>query len=166
MISFRLFRNYLVHLCFQFLSTFISFLYKLRVFDQSRCVCHVVEGNNWVVSRIGSIFYDYYKYNLSDIQYCITKYPLISRSKIIHFGSPHLWLRWHRYIKDRTFIVNFYHGSYDPTFGSPEFLDSFLSTINLIDIVVTSCSITKSRLLSWGVPSSKILLITLGIDVS
>ena len=65
---------------------------------------------------------------------------------------------WHKYLTHRISIVNFYHGSYDPRYGNPEFIDSFLSTAHLIDVVVTSCSITVSSL-SWGIPSSKIHLI-------
>ena len=166
MIVLRSARSYFIHLIFIVSSKLFSFLYSFGLFDLSNSVCHVVEGNNWVVSRIGSLFLDYYIHHPSSFEYYISKYPLFSRSKVIHFGSPHLWLRWHKYLTHRISIVNFYHGSYDPRYGNPEFIDSFLSTAHLIDVVVTSCSITKSRLLSWGVPSSKIHLIPLGIDVS
>ena len=56
MIVLRSARSYFIHLIFIVSSKFFSFLYSFGLFDLSNSVCHVVEGNNWVVSRIGSLF--------------------------------------------------------------------------------------------------------------
>jgi len=160
-------RHLTVRLFFTVISIIFIGLYKFGIIKLSHSICYVVEGNNWVVSRIGNIFSDYYKNFPQNFFFYLSRYPVFSASKILHFGSPHLWLRWHKYCKlNNTSIVNFYHGSTDPNYGNPDFINAFISSASLIDVIVTSCTLTKSRLLSWGIPPSKIVVIPLGIDFS
>ena len=69
--------------------------------------------------------------------------------------------------KRNNVVVTVFHGDRSEQF--PELkqgIESFLSALSEVDTLVTSCSLMEKRFIEWGVPSSKVRCIPLGVDLT
>ena len=128
-------------------------------------IYYIIEPERWVIREEGFCVQKYMKKNF-DVP--IEILPLSERqikkikNSVIHFGSKNLYMPEIYKIVDESnhIILTWYHGT-----------DNDLKYINLIpdimpkvDIIHSSCSISKDNLIRWGVEENKIVVIPIGID--
>lgn len=85
--------------------------------------------------------------------------------RVVHFGSQYMWENWAQALSPRNrYVVNFYHGKPEDGPDVARHIAAFLDTVPKLSKIVTSCSISENRLLSWGVPREKLVRIPIGVD--
>jgi glycosyltransferase involved in cell wall biosynthesis len=76
-----------------------------------------------------------------------------------------MWEIWRGIIpKHSKVVVNFFHGKPEDGPEVSKHIDDFLKNYTKIDIIVVSSTLTYRRLISWGVPESKIVKVYIGLD--
>lgn len=87
--------------------------------------------------------------------------------RIVHFGTRDLWLAWKdRLSSSNRIVVTCLHGNPDDSAAYQQSISRFLETVPRLAAIITSNRIMQERLLRWGVPSSLLKVIPLGVDVS
>ena len=127
-------------------------------------VIFISERNDWAIKYVGQ--------NISDLinKKCIDFIKIISspkyyQNKVIHFGSQYMWVDWYEFLpKNNFYVVSFFHGKKEDGQEVEKHINAFLNSINFISIIIVSCKIVKNRLLGWGIPSYKIVLIPIGVN--
>lgn len=128
-------------------------------------VLYVVENADWSVRWDG--FYISRGVSARGINCVIGKSNEIRSARLIHFGCLSLCLKGaaRAFQEDRLIIATLFHGN----FGiNPELdgkLNQFLQLVPCLARVVVANQIMFERLVSWGVPESKLVLIPLGVDL-
>ena len=86
------------------------------------------------------------------------------KKQILHFGSRNTYLPFnYSYVnKDNAIILTWYHG----TDKDLEYIRLLPKVSKILDIIHTSCSITKEQLVKWGAEEKKIKVIPIGIDTN
>lgn len=86
------------------------------------------------------------------------------RNHIVHFGSLNTFPRTYGFLepdKSNKTILTIFH-----VVPGDKRLKFLLDATEHIDVIHTSCNITKSELIKLGLPQEKIVVIPLGVDVS
>ncbi len=86
-------------------------------------------------------------------------------NRVIHFGSQYMWLKWGRHLsQSNRFVTSFFHGKPEDGPDVARHIDDFLASVPRLTKVVTAAGIIERRLLDWGVPREKLVLIPIGVD--
>ena len=130
-------------------------------------IYYIVESIEWVTNWEG-------RYISKNIQ-ALFKQPIkilktsrirISRIKnqIIHFGSRGTYLpNNYNYVnKENDIILTWYHG----TDKDVEYIKLLPEVSKNLDILHTSCTITREQLIKWGAGEEKIIIIPIGVDIN
>ena len=127
---------------------------------------YIVENADWSIKWDG-IYITKCIQDIYGIKACIdNKYNNIKKS-IIHFGSRNLFLpeAWKEVHKSNRIVFTWFHGTeHDPNVQNQLMIRSLPEASAKADIVHTSCTISRDRLVKWGVPEEKVVLIPLGVD--
>ena len=128
-------------------------------------VYYVVESEGWSIHWDGAYISHYT--NQLTTTHCepVLDYEWITR-QIVHFGSRDVYFQggYQRVHSSNRKVLTWFHGgSSDP--GMQPMIRRIPECVPHLDRVVTSSSIGRDNLLSWGVPESKLTLIPLGIDL-
>ncbi len=154
--------KYISHSLKSYLSYLNSIIYNKSI---SQEIVYIVENANWSIACDGNeITKSINKMLKMDIIKVSTK-PYKFRNKIIHFGSQYMWIDWYKHLsKKNIYIVNFYHGKPEDGEDIKKHIDEFLKSVEYIHLIVTASTLVRTRLVSWGVPESKLILIPIGVD--
>lgn len=130
-------------------------------------IIYIVESIAWVVNREGKCISRNIK-NLYGVPIKVlrAKKVLIRlfKNKVLHFGSRNVYLPYnYSYVnKNNNIILTWYHG----TDKDIEYIRLLPKVTKRIDIIHTSCTINKEKLIQWGAEEKKIVIIPIGIDVN
>ncbi len=129
-------------------------------------IYYVIEGIEWVIAWEGrSIAQNIKRIFDLDIKLVKSSKRRLSgiKNQILHFGSRNTYLPdIHNYISNtNNIILTWYHG----TDKDREYIDNLSEISKKIDVVTTSCTMSRDNLIKWGIPSEKIIIIPIGIDV-
>lgn len=136
------------------------------MFFRSKIIYYIVEDADWSIKWDGIYItkgiHDIYGINAN----IDTKFNKIKKS-IIHFGSRNLFLpeAWKEVHNSNRIVFTWFHGTeQDPNPQNQLMIRSLPEASAKADIVHTSCTISRNRLVKWGVPHDKVVLIPLGVD--
>jgi len=121
---------------------------------------YVVEGANWSIDHDGRSI----TANLPNLSAAVVTTCRGIRNSIVHFGSVNTFLSDggpklpH---KSNKIIVTWFHIS--PGDRRIEFIPQ---AVKCVDLWHTACSITRNKLIKFGVPEEKITVIPLGVNLS
>jgi len=125
-----------------------------------RDVYYVVEGANWSIDHDGRSI----TASLSGVSAAVVTTCRGIRNGIVHFGSVNTFLNNdgpklpHRSNK---IIVTWFHIS--PGDKRVEFIPQ---AVKYVDLWHTACNITRNKLIKFGVPEEKIIVIPLGVNLN
>ena len=128
-------------------------------------IFYIVEPINWVTNWEGK----YITKNIKSLYNIPTALLRMSRRRIsrfekqiLHFGSRNTYLPGnHIYVnKNNTTILTWYHG----TDQDIEYIKLLPRVSKALDIIHTSCSISREQLIKWGAEEKKIKVIPIGVD--
>jgi len=132
-------------------------------FDSKYNLSYVVEAANWSIKWDGKyITESLNKLNLMKAR-TTTSY-LGLRNQIVHFGSLNTFLRENGFYKSHESnkaVLTWFHFVPGDTRSK-----NITEAQKYLNIIHTSCNITKNNLISLGVESEKIVVIPLGVDLS
>ena len=128
----------------------------------------IVEKANWAIRWDGIYITNSINKFIAKGVAIISTFPLInSDKKVIHFASQYMWLDWHKFLsRNNKYIVSFFHGKYEDGNDVSKHIKAFLETKDSIYKVITASSLVQKRLIKWGIPKRKIILIHTGVDTT
>jgi glycosyltransferase involved in cell wall biosynthesis len=129
-------------------------------------IYYVIESIEWVIAWEGkSISSNLKKLHNLNIKLLKSSRRRISRihNQIIHFGSRNTYLpENYKYVPNTNMLVlTWYHGSDKDS----EYINLLPHVADKLEMVHTSCTISRDKLVSWGMEPEKIKIIPIGIDV-
>jgi len=136
------------------------------VINKKKKIYYIVEPLNWVINWEGRYISKNIRllYNIP-VRLLKSSRLIISliKNQIIHFGSRNVYLPYnYKYVNDsNNLIMTWYHGTDRDT----EYIKSLTEASKRLSVIHTSCSITKSQLIKWGVGKDRIIVIPIGLDV-
>lgn len=120
-------------------------------------IFYISEPSSWVIERIGIALTKY----IITLRISITHYGILER--IIHIGSFNMIFSANKIRKihksNKTILTCFHLVDNDKRNVLIQEIDK------AIDLWHTSCSITKNKLIEYGINSNKVIVIPLGIDL-
>jgi glycosyltransferase involved in cell wall biosynthesis len=136
----------------------LNFLLK-KVYKLS----YVVESADWLIKWDGKYITEILN-GLNLIKSRITTIHFGIRNQIIHFGSVHTLIKKsgiRKVHQSNKVVLTWYH----VVPGDKRI--KFIPKLNdRVDIVYTSCNLTKNKLIKYGLDKEKIVVIPLGVDIS
>lgn len=156
----RLFRNFFEIIFNLYLKSLLTENKK------NNSINFIVEKANWAIRWDGIYITKSINRNFQNDISIISSIPKInSNKKVIHFASQYMWLDWEKLLPKRhKYIVSFFHGKPDDSQEVKESIEKFLNTQDKIYKVITAANLIQNRLISWGIPKEKIVLIHTGVD--
>lgn len=132
----------------------------------SKKIYYVTEPANWVIRQEGLSIFKYIKKTYKDIPFKLLPLSLRRlkniKNQIIHFGSRNTYIpEVYKYIDpSNRIILTWYHG----TDNDLQYIKLISELRSKIDIIHTSCTISRDNLIKWGFEHDKIVVIPIGID--
>jgi glycosyltransferase involved in cell wall biosynthesis len=144
----------------------ICVLDRLGLVPQPRVpVSYVVERANWSIKWDGT-------YICRGIEQIIrglielSDRPERLANRLIHFGSQFQWVAWADALpKSNRFVATYFHGKPEDSPDMARHVEQFIASLPQLECVVTAARLVEQRLLSWGVPRSKLVRIPIGVDL-
>ncbi len=127
--------------------------------------CYITDEANWVIRSEGEYITRGVKTQFGVDCRLLTDARFLRR-QVVHFGSQYLFTSGgYRLVHpSNRIVVTFFHGdSNDPEFAPA--VSILQREVDCLDKVVVSCSIMADRLQKWGIPSKKMTLIPIGVDL-
>lgn len=90
-------------------------------------------------------------------------------NQILHFGSRNVFLpvAWKKVDKSNKIIFTWFHGTEkDKTPANLAMIKALPQASQKADAVHTPCTLSKEKLIRWGVPENKIVVVPLGVDLN
>lgn len=124
----------------------------------------VIEKADWAIRWVGEHVRDGVGSLAPDMVETTTR-PERIVNRIVHFGSQYMWLTWGRHLsRSNRFVTSFFHGKPEDGPEVARHIEEFLASVPRLTKVVTAAGIIERRLLDWGVPREKLVLIPIGVD--
>ena len=124
----------------------------------------IIEKANWAIRWYGTFISDAANSVRPGTSW-ITTDPARITSGIIEFGSQYQWVEWSPLVNSKCKTVStFLHGKPEDGEEVARHIDSFLAAIPRLDKIICSASLVRDRLLNWGVPNQKLVLIPIGCE--
>lgn len=131
------------------------------LFKKRMPVYFITDGADWVISEIGLSLESYLKG--SGFRVINDEYNLSNLKGILHYST-----RYGIYsIMDLPFnrnngtILTYFHGSD----ADIELIEKVCVSQHRINVIHTSCNVTRNHLIKYGISSNKIVIIPIGIDL-
>jgi len=145
--------GYSRYLDIKLIYSYISTYFKNKLNSNKTDVFYIVELHDWSIKWDGILL----RNNINRFE--ITPFPVGIKNKIIHFGTDSLFKI--NFCKHNNVILTYFH-------ISPH--DSKISNIaeltKDVKIIHTSCNLTKSLLIQYGIEKNKIVVIPIPIDLN
>ncbi|MBF0353681.1 MAG: glycosyltransferase family 4 protein [Alphaproteobacteria bacterium] len=134
---------------------------------RSAQAAYIVErGASWSIRWDGS-YYAQAVNGLHPGTLDVTDRPERLVNRIAHFGSQFIWELWTKSLHaSNRQLLTYFHGKPEDGPDMARHVDFFLKNMGSVQRVVTAASLIERRLLSWGVPSEKLVRVPLGVDTS
>jgi len=129
---------------------------------------YVTESEDWVIKQVGIDITRYLNDQKLLRARTTTTYKGI-HNQILHFGSRNLFLphSWKDVNTSNKIIFTWYHGTErDRNPVDLAMIQALPEASKRADIVHTACLLSKERLVEWGVPEEKIVIVPIGVDLS
>jgi glycosyltransferase involved in cell wall biosynthesis len=128
-----------------------------------RKVFYITETGDWVIKRIGLQL----QKRISDPKVGIVDSPRFLHDSVLHFGAVHGFSTggFQRTHRSNRILLNIYHGDFGINRDFDRTLELVLKNQADISHIVASTSIMIQRMVGWGIPSEKVSLIPIGIDL-
>ncbi len=124
----------------------------------------VIEPQDWAIRRLGESVCNGANALRPGIA-ATTLAPHRTFDGLLHFGSQYMWLAWRRHVSRTNHLVtSFLHGKPQDGPEVARHIDNFLASVPDLDRIVVSNTLVNNRLRTWGVPSTKLVQIPLGVD--
>ncbi len=134
--------------------------------DNNLPIKFIVEKADWAIKFVGQNIKNEVDL-ISPGKIEVTTKPYKIFKSVVHFGSQYMWLDWENHMAaDNRFVTSFFHGKYEDGEEVKIHIDSFLKSVERLDNVITASTLVEERLLSWGVPTKKLIKIPLGVDTN
>ncbi len=128
---------------------------------------YIIESADWVIRWIGNEISE--KMNSQKLLKTIaTNTHACIHNQIIHFGSRNFLLRnsWRTVDSSNKIVLSWYHGSEkDKTPSNLAMIKTLPEACEKVDVIHTACKISREKLINWGVPEEKIVLIPFGVNL-
>ena len=128
-------------------------------------IIYVVEPFDWSIKWDGTYITSnirrLYRYPAKIIFPSRRRMPAIL-NRILHFGSRNVFLpEFHNFVNPQNnLIMTWFHGTEKDT----KYINALPEASKKLDVIHTSCSISKKFLVEHGVDKNKIIVIPLGVD--
>jgi len=124
----------------------------------------VIEDANWAIRRVGeNICDEINKLHPDTVEVDIN--PAGAVNRVVHICSQYMWPNWDRPAgASNKYVVSFFHGKHEDGPDVMRHINEFLTTVPRLSKIVVSNSLVHERLISWGVPSNKIVRIPIGVN--
>ena len=152
---------------FKLFSYRLNLLLNLRK-EKKTEIIYIIERENWSIKWDGEYISNKINHQQNSMMISTSSIPSINtRNKLIHFGSQYMWIDWYELLpKNKNYVVSFFHGKYSDGPQVKQHIDSFLKSQDSIYKIITASSLIQSRLLNWGIPKSKLVIIPIGVDTN
>lgn len=139
--------------------------FKIWEGDNSK-IKFISENKNWSIYNDGINITRVINSNKKNIMKIIFS-PKYYENNVIHFGSQYMWVDWYKFLnKKNKYIVTFFHGKIEDGPDTSRHIKNFIESEPFLAAIITSSSIVKKRLISWGIPKEKLFLIPIGVDLN
>ncbi len=132
-----------------------------------RRLYYIIEPSDWSIRRDGEAIVGYIRDSQPQVKAAITTNSRWLYNQVLHFGS--LWAfqgnSKQTHCSNRM-VTTIFHGHEGLGLGMKQAINNLLSSIPQLDSIVTACTIMRERLLTWGVPDSKLHVIPIGADLT
>jgi len=134
--------------------------------NQATPVRFVIEDANWAIRWVGENIRDEIN-KLTPNTVEVGTSPIGAIDRVVHFGSQYMWLAWGGPAgASNKYVTSFFHGKHEDGPDVARHIDQFLTTVPRLSRIVASNSLVHDRLLSWGVPSEKVVRIPIGVNTN
>jgi glycosyltransferase involved in cell wall biosynthesis len=124
----------------------------------------VIERVDWAIRWWGSFIAEEANRIRPDTAW-VTTDPALLTDGVVEFGSQYQWVEWGRYLSPRCqFVTTFFHGKPEDGPQVARHIDAFLASVPRLSRIVASATLVRDRLVGWGVPSAKIVVIPIGCE--
>ena len=124
----------------------------------------VIERADWAIRWWGSFTVEGAN-NVAPGTAWTTTDPARLTSGIVQFGSQFQWVEWHPYVAPKCrCVATYFHGGYGDGPQMARHIDGFRRSIPRLAHIVTSATLVRERLVSWGIPADKISTIPIGCE--
>ncbi len=123
-------------------------------------IYYVVEGANWSIDHDGRSITT----NLHDISSAVVTTCRGIINSLVHFGSINTFMadgQLRLPHKSNKIVVTWFHVS-----PGDKRVELIPEAIKYVDLWHTSCSITRNKLIEFGIPKEKIVVVPLGVNLS
>ncbi|MEK6625065.1 MAG: glycosyltransferase family 4 protein [Bdellovibrionota bacterium] len=147
------------------LPTFLAHKLFCLQAPKKRSIVEIVEERDWVIKRIGVELKK--RFAKHDYQCELDTLPLFHSNKLIHFGSINTFTEKKARMSDRSniLVATMYHGN----FGINKQMDNNIKMIIRnhlrLDKIIVSTTEMKRRMISWGIPPEKLVIIPIGFEI-
>lgn len=125
----------------------------------------VVEKADWAIRWWGTFTAEAANALQSGVAH-VTTDPASLTSGVVEFGSQYQWVEWGRHLSPKCrFVTTFFHGKPEDGPDVARHVDAFIQSARRLDRIVASAAIVRERLISWGIPESKIVRIPIGVEM-
>lgn len=125
----------------------------------------VIEKADWAIRWWGTFTADAANALQPGVAH-VTTNPASLTSGVVEFGSQYQWVEWGRHLSPKCrFVTTFFHGKLEDGADVARHIEAFVKSAPRLDRIVASASIVRERLLSWGIPESKIVRIPIGVEM-
>ena len=147
----------------------IAVLQRVRSSSARPCsmVYYVVENRNWSINWDGRYITEGVQAQVG-VPCTITTTAKGIQGQVVHFGSRALFFAAYDpglTPSNRTLFTWFHGDEHDPSETAQRQIRQVPEIADQVAAIVTSCSIGRSRILSWGAPERKVVTIPLGVDL-
>jgi len=124
----------------------------------------VIEQAEWAIRWVGEHIRDEINaISPGTVETCVRPERIVNR--VVHFGSQYMWLTWGRHMScTNRYTVSFFHGKREDGPQVSRHIDAFLASVPRLARIVTSATLVRDRLVSWGVEPGKISVIPIGCE--
>ena len=148
-------------------SKFLSIIYNFKIINsylRSYKIIFIAENKSWSILDDGLSLARRLNKNYKKFMIILPK-PGSFNNKTLHFGSQFVWTSWCDQIpSDNKIIVSYFHGKPTDDDFMKWHIKKFLSSLNKIDLIITSTEKNKKRLIKWGVKDKQISIVPIGVD--
>lgn len=135
-------------------------LYEIIKKKSDQRVYYITDNANWVLDEIGtSLRKEFLNY---DFNFSIKKWKDDLRKGIIHFSNRYNILNINKNRLKNKIVLTYFHGDE----SDKHLIKKLFENEKKLDIIHTSCSISRQHLEKIGINKDKIVVIPIGVNVS
>lgn len=125
----------------------------------------VIERADWAIRWYGEFIAAAANAVQPGTAWVTTNAALAATAPIVSFGSQYQWLEWMPHLpRECRKVTTFLHGKPEDGPSVAAHIGRFLDAMRRVDRVVCSASLVRDRLVAWGAPGEKLVVIPIGCE--